>query len=1052
VSDKDFKVKNKLQVKGITSAGPVVSDASGNLDSTAYIATQYGGTGTATSPSSGQVVYSASGTTYAPTTLTSLDVKGATYASSAPSSPVVGQIWVDSSSTGTSVDPNLIRRQAFTSTAAQTVYTTNVAFIDGYEQVFFNGMLLLRTTDYTTSGNNTITLTSAAAVNDIVEVVTVTNLNSTNTYTQTEIDTIVNTQINNLIASAPATLDTLNELATALGNDANFATTTATSIGNKVSKAGGDIIQSSLSSTIPLRIKGAASQTANLQEWQDSAGTVVTKVGSGGGIDTTVQLSARSALTAGTDNYLSASLSVIPLNASIIGQVIRGAASQTANLTEWQNSAGTKISTVSPLGYLSINKSYTSYPLEVNGSLYAANATAGNLYIQGGNNLIYPSILTGVGGNGWTSVTPNYAVAPDGTTTATRYVWSTSGNCYVFPSLITNTANSTYTASVYVKPNNSTGKFDIRVSTAISSMFAVGSFNLSDKSTILGQVVGGTNSSASSIYIGNGWYRVWVTTTVTSSYNNLTAMITASVDGGDISVWGVQLEQGYYASAYTPTTNAAVTSTNNLYVPSGSIYSPSIQSLVSNTATLNTNGDTGGILINTVAAANKGLIVKGAASQTANLQEWQNSAGTVLAGVDSSGSFYGSTVTAYGLLIANSSFRINNASAGTVAAIFKGAASQTADLQQWQSSAGTTYLNVTNAGALISNGGVTIASNPTINAYGAAMVINSGVNTYPMLILKGAASQTANLQEWQNSAGSVVSSISNTGLATFSNIGVTSNINAYYGKISANTQALGYLGQLSAITANASTIGLVLRGAASQTANLQEWQDSSGTAKAYVNSYGDVAGQAIVGYYSGLFYSGGYAVVPMTVRGISGQTANLQEWQNSAGTALSKVDASGAMFTITPADSTNTTQVATTAYVKSNIANLISSAPATLDTLNELATALGNDASFSTTVINSLSTKKTEISSAISANTTLVAGRRYFVTSASALTLTLPASPAQNDQVDIFDASGNSATYNITLGRNSSLINGNAGNFIIDANGYWASLVYTGATYGWKVG
>jgi hypothetical protein len=99
-----------------------------------------------------------------------------------------------------------------------------------------------------------------------------------------------------------------------------------------------------------------------------------------------------------------------------------------------------------------------------------------------------------------------------------------------------------------------------------------------------------------------------------------------------------------------------------------------------------------------------------------------------------------------------------------------------------------------------------------------------------------------------------------------------------------------------------------------------------------------------------------------------------------------------------------------------------------------------------------LANKKTEISSAISANTTLVAGRRYFVTSASALTLTLPTSPAQNDQIDILDASGNAATYNITIARNSSLINGVAGNLIIDANGYWASLVYTGATYGWKVG
>jgi len=69
LSDKDFKVKNKLQVKGITSAGPIISDASGNLDSTAYIATQYGGTGTATSPNSGEFLYSSGGTTYAATSL-----------------------------------------------------------------------------------------------------------------------------------------------------------------------------------------------------------------------------------------------------------------------------------------------------------------------------------------------------------------------------------------------------------------------------------------------------------------------------------------------------------------------------------------------------------------------------------------------------------------------------------------------------------------------------------------------------------------------------------------------------------------------------------------------------------------------------------------------------------------------------------------------------------------------------------------------------------------------------------------------------------------------
>jgi len=88
----------------------------------------------------------------------------------------------------------------------------------------------------------------------------------------------------------------------------------------------------------------------------------------------------------------------------------------------------------------------------------------------------------------------------------------------------------------------------------------------------------------------------------------------------------------------------------------------------------------------------------------------------------------------------------------------------------------------------------------------------------------------------------------------------------------------------------------------------------------------------------------------------------------------------------------------------------------------------------------------------ISANTTLAAKKRYFVTSASALTLTLPASPALNDEIQILDASGNASTYNITVARNGNLINGNAGNLIIDNNGGWYTLLYTGSTYGWKVG
>lgn len=59
----------------------------------------------------------------------------------------------------------------------------------------------------------------------------------------------------------------------------------------------------------------------------------------------------------------------------------------------------------------------------------------------------------------------------------------------------------------------------------------------------------------------------------------------------------------------------------------------------------------------------------------------------------------------------------------------------------------------------------------------------------------------------------------------------------------------------------------------------------------------------------------------------------------------------------TPADGTNTTQIATTAFVQSAIAALVASSPSALDTLNELAAALGNDANYATTVTNALALK-----------------------------------------------------------------------------------------------
>ena len=59
----------------------------------------------------------------------------------------------------------------------------------------------------------------------------------------------------------------------------------------------------------------------------------------------------------------------------------------------------------------------------------------------------------------------------------------------------------------------------------------------------------------------------------------------------------------------------------------------------------------------------------------------------------------------------------------------------------------------------------------------------------------------------------------------------------------------------------------------------------------------------------------------------------------------------------TAAAATDTTQIATTAFVRAEVAALVNSAGSTLDTLGEIATALGNDANLSTTLTTSIGLK-----------------------------------------------------------------------------------------------
>ena len=126
----------------------------------------------------GKVLYTSTGTTYIPVALSSVSVPGALYQSTQPTNPGIGQIWVDSSSNNTSYDPNLIRRKTIVATGGQTAFTADLAFTDGYEQVFLNGLLLTRNVDYTTVNSIQVNLITAAVVNDVIDILSITNLNS----------------------------------------------------------------------------------------------------------------------------------------------------------------------------------------------------------------------------------------------------------------------------------------------------------------------------------------------------------------------------------------------------------------------------------------------------------------------------------------------------------------------------------------------------------------------------------------------------------------------------------------------------------------------------------------------------------------------------------------------------------------------------------------------------------------------------------------------------------------------------------------------------------
>jgi hypothetical protein len=528
-------------------------------------------------------------------------------------------------------------------------------------------------------------------------------------------------QLGNLIDGAPAALDTLNELAAAINDDASYAAGITTALGTKISNAGGDIITSSLSSTIPLRIRGAASQTANLLEFQNSSGTAITYVTASGHITAASAsistLYSGGQLSSGTMGYFNATTfapSVIPI-------VVRGTTSQTADLQQWQNSAGTVLS--------------------------AKNA-AGQTYIGGNNAIPAGGISRAITAVTFTSTTatytytlPSQVVFPGqtvliaGVTPAgyngTFTVQSVGGSSGAFTFTCANTTNATVTVatgnfrlSAQLSITASTlDTTPIIVQGATSQVANLQEWMNSSRSTVASIGNGGNITTAGNISTGSYLTNIafnGVRITPQANTANTLNVGSALIQGNASNQLALTVKQSALSAltitsatangttiTYTGNTNASffvagqtvtitgIVSTGNPSATAGSgfnLIGATIATATSTTFTV-TNA-----LVDTYTSGGTATI----AAQNADITQWQNFSGTILSRITASGAILSSSVGVFGSQTntPNAQLFVLSNNAANPATVIKGAVSQTADLQQWENSAGTVLAKITASGAL----------------------------------------------------------------------------------------------------------------------------------------------------------------------------------------------------------------------------------------------------------------------------------------------------------------------------------------------------------------
>ena len=183
------------------------------------------------------------------------------------------------------------------------------------------------------------------------------------------------------------------------------------------------------------------------------------------------------------------------------------------------------------------------------------------------------------------------------------------------------------------------------------------------------------------------------------------------------------------------------------------------------------------------------------------------------------------------------------------------------------------------------------------------------------------------------------------------------------------------------------------------------------------------------------------------------------EFNNLVIASATKANLAAPTFTGIPAAptadaSTNTTQLATTAFVVTEVAtvdlsSLVVKASNLSDLTNEstartnLGLAIGTD-------VQAYDANKYPAPTVTGTSVTAT-NASYYIASAGGITITLPATPSAGNYVIVKDGTGAAATTTFTVARNGSNIASDASDLVFDKNYAQIVMTYIDATIGWSI-